>query len=349
MDQIKDYLKILEFISEPAFTVLAGKVGVCNRAASACLVEPGMDIRELLTTGQEEYEAFTDGCLSLRLKLNGTVFDATVIRMRDGDLFRLEQEETPAEIKAMALMSAQLRYPVSSLSILASTHLADSPAAASFRQELSRILRLLNNATNTDHYLAEPAPVMEVRDVCAILREVLEEAGTLLSHIPMKLETDIPDQRIFALVDENGLRQAVYNLLSNAAKFSPAGAAIKVQATASKTMLRISVTDQGEGVPLAQQASLFSRFSRPAGLEEGRQNLGLGLALVKASASAHGGAVLVDSPQGKGTRVTMTLSLKSPDRDLLLSPNPVRIVRSPDEGLIMLSDVLPTGAFDPKN
>ena len=349
MDQIKDYLKVLELISEPAFTVQDGKVQLCNRAATACLVEPGTDILSLLATGQEEYAQLTDGCLSLRLKLHGKACGATVSRLQGRDLFRLEQEEVPAEIKAMALMSAQLRYPVSTLSVLASTQLSDSPAAPSFRQELSRILRLLNNATNTDHYLAKPVSVLEVRDVCAILREILEEADTLLSHVPLLLDADLPTQKIFAPVDEHGLRQAMYNLLSNAAKFSPAGSTIKVQATASRTLLRISVTDQGEGVPVAQQAGLFNRFSRQPGIEEGRQNLGLGMALVKAAASAHGGTVLVDTPEGKGTRVTMTLSVKSPARDLLRAPNPMQIIRSPDEGLIMLSDVLPTELFSPKN
>ena len=348
MDQIKDYLKILELVSGPAFTVQDGKVQVCNRAATACLVEPGMDVLGLLSTGQEEYGQLTDGCLSLRLTLQGRVWDATVTRLQDGYLFRLDQDETPAEIKAMALMSAKLRYPVSSLSILASTQLSDSPVAASFRQELSRILRLLNNASNTAHYLSEPAAILETRDVCAILREVLEEADTLLSCVPLKLDTELPDQQIFAPVDEHSLRQAMYNLLSNAAKFSPAGSTIKVRVTASKALLRISVTDQGDGIPIAQQADIFNRFNRQPALEEGRQSLGLGLALVKAAASTHGGTVLVDTPEGKGTRVTMTLSIKSAETNLLYAPNPAKIIRSPDEGLVMLSDVLPTELFRPK-
>lgn len=341
MEPINDFLKMLELIPQPAFAVQNGRILCCNRQAKACLVEQDAELSALLVTGQAEYEALTEGCLWLRLELGGMVWDAAVTRLEGADLFRLEQAGIPAEIKAMALMGSQLRYPVSNLSILADRHLSGGPEAAAFRQELSRINRLLNNAANTERFLSASEPILQELDVCAILRELLEEAGTLLAHAGLKLEVRLPDRPVFTLADEHGLRQAVYNLLSNAAKFSPAGSTIRCAATLSGRQLRFTVTDEGDGVPSGQHADIFTRFARQPGIEEGRQNLGLGLALVRAVAAIHHGTVLVDAPKDAGTRVTMTLALRKSETPILRAPNRLKIVSSPDEGLVMLSDVLP--------
>lgn len=352
MEQKNDYEKMLELISGPAFAVKDGMIVHCNREARACLLEPGTPIHTLLLTGQEEYEQLEDACLCLRVQACGTPWDATVTRLENADLFRLEQAGIPPEVKAMALMGAELRYPVSTLSILADRLLAaqsDSEHTAIFHQELSRILRILNNASNTERYLTASDPVLEEGDVCAILRELLEEAASLLQHAGLTLNHQLPATPVYTLVEEQVLRQAVYNLLDNAAKFSPPGGTIHFCAAVAGRRLHLRVSDQGDGVPSQLRAGLFTRFARQAGIEEGRQNLGLGLALVRAAAAIHGGTVLVDAPESTGTRVTMTLAIRSQDIPTLHASNQLRVVPSADEGLIMLSDVLPRDLYRPNN
>lgn len=344
MNLTNSYEKVLELVSGPAFTVKDGNILQCNREARACLLEPGTPIAPLLLTGVEEYGQLTDGCLSLRIQAANVPWDATVTRLDGVDLFRLERESVPAEVKAMAHMSAELRYPVSTLSILTDHLLADrpnAPEAVSFHQAFSRILRLLNNATNTERFLTASHPNLEEMDACAIIREVLEESGSLLEHAGFRLDISLPERPVYTVLDEHALRQAVYNLLSNAAKFSPPGGLIRVSASMSGSRLYLCVSDQGDGIPTAHRGGVFTRFAREYGVEEGRQNLGLGLALVRAVAAIHSGAVLVDAPEGKGTRVTMTIALRQSATPTLRSPNKLRVINSADEALIMLSDALP--------
>lgn len=346
MDPMKDYTKMLEMIPQPAFAVAEGQIICCNRQAKAYLLDTGIAISQLLITGQAEYEALEEGCLCLRLQVNGTPWDATVTRLEGADLFCMEQAEVPAEVKAMALMGSQLRLPVSNLAILADRNFSDHKEAALFRQELSRILRLLNNASNADRYLTAAAPELQEQDIIAILRELLGEAATLLQHAGLTLEAELPDRPVYTALDEHGIRQAMYNLLDNAAKFSPTGGSIRCEVSLSPSQVRISVSDRGDGIPAGQHAGIFTRFARQPAFEEGRQNVGLGLALVRAVAGTHRGAVLVDSPEGIGTRVTMTIALQKQAIPTLRASNKLKILPSSDEGLIMLSNVLPRSLYE---
>lgn len=341
MDQTKDLQIILELIPGPAFAVRDGKVLRCNRSAENCLVEPGMAIETLLVSGQEELSALSDGCLYLQLRLGGHTLGASVTRLEDVHLYQVEPEGVPAEIKAMDLLCSQLRYPVSTLSMLTS-RTGDSAMA---NHELSRILRILNNVSNAAHFLSDTLPSMEVRNICAVVEELFEECATLLGHAGITLRYTLPDRAIYTSMNTQSLKQALYNLLDNAAKYTPEGGSITASMRATGNLLQIRIHDQGEGIPAQLKGRIFSRYTQQADFREGRENLGLGLALVRAAAQIHGGTVLVDAPDGAGTRVTMTLRIQEQE-NVLRAPNAMKIVTSADNALVMLSNVLPTSLYD---
>lgn len=110
------------------------------------------------------------------------------------------------------------------------------------------------------------------------------------------------------LADRQYLRQLLTNLLTNAAKYSPDGGAIRIYAVRSSGSARIAVSDRGEGIPPARQAGIFQRFyaSRPPGDGGG---VGLGLAIARGIVRAHGGAIGLKSAEGVGTTVWFTLPL----------------------------------------
>ena len=113
-----------------------------------------------------------------------------------------------------------------------------------------------------------------------------------------------------AEVDIELFERAVANLLDNALKFTPAGKAIELVAERHPQGVRITVADQGAGIPAADVPRLFDRLYRsrdsvaPATSEEGK---GLGLAIVKRIAELHRGHVSVASQPGQGTVVTLEL------------------------------------------
>lgn len=346
MDQNKDLQIMLELIPGPAFVVRDGKVLRCNRSAENCLIEPGMAIEDLLISGQEELSSLSEGCLYLQVRIGGRALGASVTQLEDMHLYQVEPEGVPAEIKAMDLLCAQLRYPVSTLSMLTNRLETINTDTAIANHELSRILRILNNVSNAAHFLSDTPPTMEVRNICAVVEELFEECATLLDHAGITLRYTLPDHAIYTGMNTQALKQALYNLLDNAAKYTPEGGTITASMTASGKLLQLRVCDQGQGIPTQLRGRIFSRYTQQADFREGRENLGLGLALVRAVAQIHGGTVLVDAPEGTGTRVTMTMRVQEQAEGVLLSPNAMKIVTSSDSALVMLSNVLPTSLYD---
>ena len=114
--------------------------------------------------------------------------------------------------------------------------------------------------------------------------------------------------------DRRRLVQAIANLLANAAKYTPPGGRIEVEVdgdagTDDDPSLRLVVRDNGIGIPLEQQPRIFELFSQgSADPEQAHGGLGIGLALVKAIATLHGGQVAVRSEgRGKGSEFTLSL------------------------------------------
>ena len=111
--------------------------------------------------------------------------------------------------------------------------------------------------------------------------------------------------------DAGRLQQVVWNLLTNAIKFTPSGGVISVDAAEHDGHVRIVVTDSGEGIPAQFQSRLFEPFSQAdASFARPHGGLGLGLAIVKRLVEAHGGQVEANSRgQHQGAVFTVTLPL----------------------------------------
>ncbi|HEV2528246.1 MAG TPA: ATP-binding protein [Thermomicrobiales bacterium] len=106
--------------------------------------------------------------------------------------------------------------------------------------------------------------------------------------------------------DQERIEQILDNLISNAIKYSPAGRSITVRLTSNDTSVRISVADQGIGIPADSLPLLFERFYRAS--EGGAvKGMGLGLYIVRTLVQAKGGRVSVESVVGKGSTFTVEL------------------------------------------
>jgi signal transduction histidine kinase len=112
------------------------------------------------------------------------------------------------------------------------------------------------------------------------------------------------------VADERRLKQALFNLISNAIKFTPAKGKVVVTAQRNGEMAEFSVADTGIGIAAADQARIFDKFVR---VGTGRQSgVGLGLALVRSLIGLHGGSVVLTSETGKGTTVVCRIPASGP-------------------------------------
>ena len=351
MEEKKDTLGMLDLVIRPGFCVKENQIIKVNQAAESLFITPGTDVRSLLLTGSEEYAAFTGGCLYLTLNLSSHSCGASVTRVDDIDVFLLEQESDNGELRSMALAA---REPLTNVMITADSLFPlcaaeSSPRTAEQVARLNRglfqILRIIGNMSDAERCAA--VSHQETVDIPALFAEFFEKAEALVSHTGITLTYEGPDQPIYGLADREQLERAVLNILSNAIKFTPKGGTVTAKLTRSGRMLRLSVTDSGSGIAQSVRSSVFSRYLRQPALEDSRYGIGLGMVLIRTAAAHHGGAVLIDQPEGVGTRITMTMLIRQ-SKQATLRSNVLRVdyAGERDHGLIELSECLPTELYE---
>ena len=115
---------------------------------------------------------------------------------------------------------------------------------------------------------------------------------------------------VLARMDVNLVVQLLVNLIGNAIKYTPAGSTIRVSARREGPSVRVSVADDGPGVPDADKPHIFDRFYRGASADrpaDSHRSFGLGLALCKSIAEAHGGTIELHDNAPHGAVFSFTL------------------------------------------
>ncbi len=119
---------------------------------------------------------------------------------------------------------------------------------------------------------------------------------------------NVPDDLVKIEADKDKINQVIENLISNALKFSPEGGEIKVSIEQSKSEVKVSVSDNGMGIPEKDLPHIFEKFYRAENASsEAIGGTGLGLAIVKYIVEHHGGKLSVESRLGRGSTFTFTL------------------------------------------
>jgi signal transduction histidine kinase len=149
-----------------------------------------------------------------------------------------------------------------------------------------------------------------VYDLREIVTEVVNTMHPLLEKYEQKLIVDLPDSMPLVVADPRRVEQVLVNLLSNANKYGPVDAEIVLRVTHDDAWMRVSVADQGSGIPIERREYLFQRFDyNPTGSLSRKAGAGLGLSVVKAIVEAHGGSVAVEDLPGGGAEFWFTLPL----------------------------------------
>ena len=156
---------------------------------------------------------------------------------------------------------------------------------------------------------AESPPDLGAYALAAGVGELVHHMAPALRDCPV--EVDIDDDML-VLANAETIHHVLGNLLTNASKFSPPGSPIRITGRRVSDTARISVADRGPGIPLEDQERIFERFYRGSSTRATR-GTGIGLAIVKATLEAIGGAVSVRSTVGEGSVFEVTLRLAAGD------------------------------------
>lgn len=150
----------------------------------------------------------------------------------------------------------------------------------------------------------------ELVDVSSVVREQTNLfAGQSPKHL---LEVSLPSSPLPVRGDSNRLAQVVANLLSNAIKYSPEGGVVRVDGKRTNGVIRVSIQDEGIGIPPDLQREIFGKFVRGHATADGIEGSGLGLAISRSLVEAHGGSIDFKSTTGRGSTFWFELPTASP-------------------------------------
>jgi signal transduction histidine kinase len=272
---------------------------------------------------------------------DGSVLQAVTVPLPDGNVLlsyldatdstrvenalreRNEALETAGRLKSefIANVSYELRTPLNAIigftEILAHRYFGElnerqSDYAQSILESSGQLLSLINDildlATIEAGYMEiDRDPV----DIHALMSGVMTFARERARARGLRLEFDCPSDIGSVPGDERRLKQAIFNLVSNALKFTPEGGTVTLAARREGGRVALVVSDTGVGVAEQDQQRIFEKFER--GSSQARQSgAGLGLSLVKSLIELHGGEVELQSRPGRGTVVTCWLNAEVP-------------------------------------
>ncbi|WP_020654658.1 ATP-binding protein [Massilia niastensis] len=178
-------------------------------------------------------------------------------------------------------------------------------------QSSERLVRMVNDLLDiqriesgniTYHRLSQPLlPLLE--HTLGAMHGQAQQAG-----VALRLDRPQGAELITAAIDHDRIVQVLTNLLSNAVKFTPAGKAVTLGLSQRQGWVRITVTDEGPGIPPEFHGRIFQRFAQ-ADSADSRQRggTGLGLSISKAIVEEHGGTIGFETAQGQGTRFVVEL------------------------------------------
>ena len=152
-------------------------------------------------------------------------------------------------------------------------------------------------------------------DLAEVVTGAREALGPVLAGRKVTLDVDLADGLPPLWADPDHVERLVFNLVSNAAKFSPEGGTVRIETREVDGEAELAVVDHGIGIPIEEQANLFTSFFRSTtSTSLAIQGTGLGLSIVRNIVDQHGGSIAVDSAPGRGTtvRVTLPFALHAP-------------------------------------
>ena len=313
LEEVDKTLNRLRFL----FLILGSIALLAIALASRWIIALGLKPLEQV---EDTAEAIAAGDLSARLPAAKpdtevgrltTALNTMLARIEESFAIRVESESKLRRFVADA--SHELRTPLTAIRGFAELHRQGAVVGEDKTKELiNRIekesirmsslvedLLLLARLDQSRELAADPV------DLNTLITEVTASARAAGPDHP--IEVKLGESEIFVLGDSLRIHQVIANLLANARTHTPAGTKIVITAEQGINETTVSVSDNGPGLSQADQERIFERFYRadPARVRNSIEGSGLGLSIVDAVMSAHGGYVSVKSKLGEGSTFTL--------------------------------------------
>jgi PAS domain S-box-containing protein len=236
----------------------------------------------------------------------------------------LAEETSRTKTEFLANMSHELRTPMHAILGFAEMgqNRAIQPGQEKLQQYFNRILSSGNRLLSLLNDLLDLAKMevgrMEYHlsddDLAQTLHEVCDELSALAESSGVRIELHSEPTPLIATFDNVRIGQVIRNLLTNAIKFSPRDGVIRIEASVQRgvahPVVRVTVTDQGPGIPVSELESIFDKFIQSSGTKTGAGGTGLGLAICREIMHAHQGEIRAENAAAGGAVFSFTFPVR---------------------------------------
>ncbi|HZI50941.1 MAG TPA: ATP-binding protein [Terriglobia bacterium] len=233
---------------------------------------------------------------------------------------RATQRANEQKTRFLATMSHELRTPMNA--VIGFVDLLSEESGGPLNERQKRFLghvrtagkHLLRIVENILDYSRIEAGRLQLElnefEARPVVQEVLAGISQIDREKPVHLQVDVPAGFVVR-ADRQRFQQILYNLASNALKFTPRGGQVTISAKRDASFAYVSVRDTGVGIPADQLEPVFEEFHQARSTER-NQGAGLGLAITQRLVQAHGGSISVESEVGEGSCFTFSLPYANP-------------------------------------
>jgi signal transduction histidine kinase len=273
-----------------------------------------------LTVARDTGPAFTSEEVEMvTLLANQVAVAVENIRVYEAERSAAEELRRLSALRAdfVSMVSHELRAPMASVIGCAQTlnrrwrELTPEQREsflALIESETSRLSDLVGDVLDTSRIEAGTFPyAFATLDVEELVRETA--AVVSLGQDEVRVTTRVPPALPPVQGDRERLRQLLWNLLTNAVKYTATGDEVEVAAASEDGVVAVSVRDHGPGIPAESQRLIFEKFGRVSQDGLSKPGAGLGLYIARSIAEAHGGTLDVESDAGAGATFTVRLPL----------------------------------------
>ena len=251
--------------------------------------------------------------IALTLLIGGMIMGVNLI-LRD---INREKRMVSRQSEFISNVTHELKTPLTSINMFAESIYMDRAKSETSRKKYSYIIikeseNLKRKIDNILEYSVKKNEKSKYKfqetDLTALLKSVLNEMEYWLEINKFNVSTEIDDD-IFAVVDQEAIKQALSNLIGNAIKYSPVSKNLVVNLKKQTEKIIIEVEDTGLGIPKDQIKLIFEKFYRVRSEEnEALSGTGIGLTVTRDIINAHNGELSVTSELNKGSKFTIVLN-----------------------------------------
>jgi signal transduction histidine kinase len=282
-------------------------------------------------------------------------------RERDEQLQRAVDAQARAEEASrtkdrfLAVLGHELRNPLApALTALELMKLRGGTTLQREREvlerQISHMTRLVDDLLDVSRLTRGKVDLMLRRfDISAVVARGADVARPLMKQHAHQLHVDVADG-LTVEADEDRILQVLVNLLTNAARYTPAGGHVRISALAEGGLVALVCEDDGPGIAPELLPTIFEPFAQgPRAIDRQQGGLGLGLALARNLTELHGGTLTYEAAVPHGSRFTVTLRLAPAEaatvpledmRPLALAPRQIMLVEDNEDGRTMLRAAL---------